>query len=89
MDEVVADRAASLRGRAAAEEVDLWASVPIDVAKGVIVSGDLARPTSRTVFSLTVRRGEAVASVRARAERWTDGVFWDDEWARDAFKAPT
>lgn len=88
LDEVVAVVRRAFAA-APAEEVDLWASVPIDVTKGEIVSGDLARPTSRTVFSLTVRRGEAVASVRARAERWTDGVFWDTQWAREAFKAPT
>ncbi len=42
----------------ATEEIDVWASVPIAVAKGAVVSGDLAKPTSRTVFSLTVRRSE-------------------------------
>lgn len=66
-----------------AEEVDLWASVPISVAKGVVVSGDLAKPTSRTVFSLTVRRGESDASIRARAE--SGGVFWNPVWTHTAF----
>ena len=33
----------------AVEEVDVWASVPIEVVKSEIVSGDLAVPTSRTV----------------------------------------
>src|SRR5262249_31585467 len=28
-----------------AEEVDVWVSVPISVGKGVIVAGDLAKPT--------------------------------------------
>ncbi len=71
----------------AAEEVDVWASVPIDVAKGVVVSGDLAKPTSRTVFSITARRGESPAQVAERANKTTDGnVFWDEEWAREAFK---
>ncbi|MGA8534324.1 MAG: hypothetical protein WB615_09485 [Candidatus Tumulicola sp.] len=71
----------------AAEEVDVWTSVPIDVAKGVVVSGDLAKPTSRTVFSLTARRGESAEQLSARAERTTAGdVFWDEEWARAAFK---
>ena len=42
-----------------AEEIDFWAAVPIDVSKDEVVSGDLARPTSRTVFSLTVRAAKA------------------------------
>jgi hypothetical protein len=67
------------------EEIDAWASVPITVGKGVIVSGDLAKPTSRTVFSLSVRRGETPASIQARAAQTNDGVFWDDDWARTAF----
>lgn len=66
-----------------AEEVDLWASVPISVAKGVAVSGDLAKPTSRTVFSLSVRRGESAASIRARAK--SGGAFWDPTWSHTAF----
>jgi hypothetical protein len=70
----------------ATEEIDVWASVPIAVAKGVVVSGDLAKPTSRTVFSLTVRRGETVAAMRARARAAGDGVFWDPQWSRTAFK---
>jgi hypothetical protein len=70
----------------ATEEIDVWASVPIAIAKGVVVSGDLAKPTSRTVFSLTVRRGETVAQVRARAGAASDGVFWDPQWTRTAFK---
>jgi hypothetical protein len=71
----------------AAEEVDVWASVPIDVAHGVVVSGDLAKPTSRTVFSLTARRGESIAQISARAYQTTDaGVFWNEEWAHAAFK---
>ncbi|HEY2553784.1 MAG TPA: hypothetical protein VGI15_00920, partial [Candidatus Cybelea sp.] len=34
-----------------AEEVDFWASVPIVVGKDVVVNGDLARPTTKTVFA--------------------------------------
>ena len=82
LDEVVTVVRRAFAAAPAAEEVDVWASVPIDVTKGEIVSGDLARPTSRTVFSLTVRRGETVASVRARADRWSDGVFWDPQNGR-------
>jgi hypothetical protein len=69
------------------EEVDIWASVPIEVGKGVIVSGDLAKPTSRTVFSLSARRGESAAEIVSRADQTTGtDVFWDEEWARAAFK---
>ena len=84
------DEVASVVGRAfaaapQAEEVDVWASVPIDVSKGVVVSGDLAKPTSRTVFSLTVRKGEPQSVLRARASRTGDGAYWDEQWAQDAF----
>lgn len=58
------------------EEVDCWAVVPLDAGRGVIVSGDYAKPTSATVFSITVprvRRGRTAARLR---ESGTD-VFWD------------
>jgi hypothetical protein len=84
-DEVVTLVEKAFAAVPSAEEVDLWASVPISVAKGVIVSGDLAKPTSRTVFSISVRRGEDAASLRARIQR-SEGVFWDDAWAESAFK---
>jgi hypothetical protein len=58
-----------------AEEVDLWASVPIPVGKGVVVSGDLAKPTTRTVYSASVRRGQKPQE-----------TFLDQDWARTAFK---
>jgi len=58
-----------------AEEVDLWASVPIVVGKDVVVSGDLAKPTTRTVFSVSVRRGQN-----------PEAAYWDQDWARSAFK---
>ncbi len=67
------------------EEVDVWVVVPLSVGKGVVVSGDYAKPTSRTVFTISVRRSEAAASVLAR-ERSGQGVFWDQEWARAALK---
>ena len=67
------------------EEVDVWASVPIDVGKGVVVSGDLAKPTTRTVFSLSVRRGEPPSSVAERAQKGP-GAFWDQAWAATAFQ---
>lgn len=59
------------------EEVDIWASVPIVVGKDAIVSGDLAVPTSRPVFTLSVRRG--VDPLLAHA-------FLDEDWARQTFK---
>lgn len=67
-----------------AEEVDLWVTVPIDVAKGAVVSGDLAKPTSRTVFSVSVRRGESASSLQARVLGAARGVYWDTLWARAA-----
>jgi hypothetical protein len=67
------------------EEIDVWTSVPIEVGKGVIVNGDLAKPTSRVVYSITVRRGEGAAALATRAAG-TQGVFWDEEWAHSAFK---
>ena len=57
------------------EEVDCWATVPLDAGKGVVVSGDYAKPTSATVFSITVPRAQR-ASVRARLSSGT-GIFWD------------
>ncbi|MBV8434125.1 MAG: hypothetical protein JO029_07600 [Candidatus Eremiobacteraeota bacterium] len=59
-----------------AEEIDLWASVPIEVGKGVVVSGDLAKPTTRTVYSTSVRRGQK-----------PQAPYWDQDWARVAFKS--
>ncbi len=84
----------TLAGRAfeaapATEEIDVWASVPIAVSKGEIVSGDLAKPTARTVFSLTIRRSEGADAVRQRATRRSDGAFWDPDWSRTAFKPPS
>ena len=68
----------------AAEEVDLWATVPISVGKGIVVSGDLAKPTTRTVFTVSVRRGESADSLAARLRSGAN-VFVDQEWASTAF----
>lgn len=68
----------------AAEEVDLWVTVPIDVGRGIVVSGDLAKPTTRTVFTVSVRRGESAAALAARLRGGSD-VFLDQEWASTAF----
>jgi hypothetical protein len=67
-------------------EVDVWASVPLNVGKGVVVAGDLAKPTFRTVFTVSVRRGERSAALLARI-RTGDGVFWDQDWEHSALKA--
>jgi len=63
--------------RAPVEEVDLWVVVPLDAGQGAIVSGDLAQPTSRTVFTVTVRRAELP---RLDAILHSDDVFWDARW---------
>ncbi len=87
VDTVAAIVAKTFVAAPAAEEVDVWASVPIEVGKGVVVSGDLAKPTSRTVFSLAARRGESVEAISAAASGTSSpDVFWDEEWARAAFK---
>jgi hypothetical protein len=57
------------------DEIDLWATVPLDAGKGVAVSGDFAQPTAATVFSIAVPRA-ARASVRDRL-RTGKGIFWD------------
>jgi hypothetical protein len=67
------------------EEIDVWASVPLRVGKDIVVAGDLAKPTSRTVFTLSVRRGESSDSVLKRM-RQGDGVFWDQDWERTTLK---
>jgi hypothetical protein len=68
----------------AAEEIDLWVTVPISVGKGIVVSGDLAKPTTRTVFTVSVRRGEGADALTARL-RSGGNVFLDEEWASMAF----
>ena len=57
------------------EEIDCWATVPLDAGKGAVVSGDYARPTSANVFSITVPRAQR-ATLRARLSSGA-GVFWD------------
>lgn len=85
VDEIVSLAEQVFTAEPATEEIDFWASVPIAVGKGVIVSGDLAKPTSRTVFSVTVQRSETAQELRNRAMLESDGVFWDDDWVRAAF----
>ncbi|MEO6835395.1 MAG: hypothetical protein ABI231_05740 [Candidatus Tumulicola sp.] len=87
VDEVTSVVEKAFAAASGAEEVDVWASIPIEVGKSVVVSGDLARPTSKVVFSLTARRGESPAAVTATADGTPAAdVFWDEEWARAAFK---
>lgn len=68
------------------EEVDVWATVPLRVGKDIVVAGDLAKPTSRTVFTISVRRGETASSF-VRRMRQGDGVFWDQEWTHTGLKS--
>lgn len=67
------------------DEVDVWASVPLRVGKDVVVAGDLARPSSRSVFTVSVRRGEP-QDVLLRRLRASAGIYWDQEWARETLK---
>jgi hypothetical protein len=92
-DEFVAEIAAVVEKAFAAaplaEEIDVWASVPIATGRGIVVSGDLAVPTVRTVFSLSTRRGDAPDKIAARADAVrAEGVFWDPQWADQAFEKP-
>lgn len=66
------------------EEVDVWATVPLHVGEHVVVAGDNAQPTTRTVFGATVRRNEAATF--ANRLRAGTGVFWDDTWKRSLTK---
>ena len=67
------------------DEVDVWTSIPLRVGKDIVVSGDLARPTSRTVFTVNVERGESSDALEARMRQGT-GIFWDQDWERAALK---
>jgi hypothetical protein len=60
------------------EEVDVWATIPIPYDAREPVSGDLAKPTSRTVFAVTCRRSEfAALTARLRADR---DVYWAEDF---------
>ena len=67
------------------DEVDVWATVPLRVGKDIVVAGDLAKPTSRTVFTVSVLRGESIPALDRRIRQGTD-VFWDQDWTRSALK---
>ncbi len=61
------------------EEVDLWTTVPLGTGRGVVVSGDLAAPTSATVFAISVPRA-ALAGLDAQLQSGRD-VYWDATFA--------
>ena len=67
------------------EEVDIWTVVPISVGKGVVVTGDLAKPTTRTVFTASLLRAEAARLTPMRFMNGPD-VYWDEDWTHVAFK---
>jgi hypothetical protein len=62
------------------EEVDVWATVPISVPKGAIVSGDFAVPAARTVFSCTVLR-DALPHLDSLLHADAD-IYWAPEFAK-------
>jgi hypothetical protein len=70
-----------------ADEIDCWATVPLDAGKGTVVSGDYAKPTAATVFSVTVPRSGRT-SVRARLPNGA-GVFWDPAFRASLSKGTT
>jgi hypothetical protein len=70
-----------------ADEIDCWATVPLDAGRGAVVSGDYAKPASATVFSITVPRADR-AGVRARLARGA-GVFWDPAFRASLSKGTT
>ena len=69
------------------DEVDCWATVPLNAGKGTVVSGDYAKPTAATVFSVTVPRVRR-AELRARLASGT-GVFWDPAFRASLSKGTT
>lgn len=62
-------------------EVDIWATVPVAVNAGTTVSGDLAMPTSRTVFSAAVLR-QSLAQGSGAVDLGT--TYWDPTWLTKA-----
>lgn len=61
------------------EEVDLWATVPLDAGHGAAVSGDAAVPTAATVFAVSVPH-PALARLDDQLASGRD-VFWDATFA--------
>jgi len=69
------------------DQIDCWATVPLDAGKGTVVSGDYAKPTAATVFSVSVPR-EQRGAVRVRLAAGT-GVFWDPAFRASLSKGTT
>ncbi|GAC1299895.1 MAG: hypothetical protein NVSMB19_05270 [Vulcanimicrobiaceae bacterium] len=60
------------------EEVDVWVILPLPTRAHEIVAGDLAHPSSYTVYAVTVRRTER-ETFAARLQRGDD-VYWQPAW---------
>jgi hypothetical protein len=69
----------------AVEEVDCWATVPLPPNRRIVVTGDMAQPTTKTVFAVSVRRAEAGYADRIRSGY---DVFWDRAFAARLDAAP-
>jgi hypothetical protein len=74
----VRDLVAASFAHSPVEEVDLWTTIPLATHAHEVVAGDLAMPTSRNVFAVSVQRREA-ATFAARLASGRD-VFWDAAW---------
>jgi hypothetical protein len=74
----VRDLVAASFAHSSVEEVDLWTTIPLATRAHEVVAGDLAMPTSRNVFAVSVQRREA-ATFPARLASGRD-VFWDAAW---------
>lgn len=84
VDEVV-DLTETAFATAPIEEIDVWVVVPVKVPRGAVVAGDLAEPTSRVVFTVSVHRGEGASALRRRIQHGA-GIFWNQDWKQTAFK---
>jgi peptidoglycan/xylan/chitin deacetylase (PgdA/CDA1 family) len=75
----VADMVGLAFSAAAIDEVDIWATVPLEVRAGASVSGDYAVPAAKTVFSAAVTR----AQLRAGGTVNLGNVYIDPEFLRE------
>ena len=62
----------------AVEEVDVWATVPMAQPPKTVVSGEYAQPTSRTVYSATVVRGD-IPKLDALL-KGTRAIYWAEDF---------
>ena len=67
------------------EEVDVWVTVPLDLGKDIVVKSDVNTPSWKTVFSVSVRRGESGLALRKRLAAGR-GVYFDQEWKHSVVK---